>query len=69
MKKLNKDQQIKVESVKELITKYQESQTVLYDHLVTQLDGDSDWLYDYIFNCTTRDNDEYTSMVRDILFE
>lgn len=67
MKKLNKDQQIKVESVKDLITKYQESQTVLYDHLVTQLNDDSDWLHDYVFNCTT--DDEYTSMVRDKLFE
>ena len=71
MKKLNKDQRAKIESTKEAIVKFQEAQTFLYNHIVTELNSegceDSDWLHDYVFNCTT--DDEYTSMVRDKLFE
>jgi len=68
MKKLNKDEQAKVESAKESINKLQEAQDLIYAYLVKELDSDNDWLYDYVFNASTID-DEYVLMVKDHLFE
>ena len=57
MKKLNKDEQAKVESAKESINKLQEAQDLIYAYLVKELDGDNDWLYDYVFNASTIDDE------------
>jgi hypothetical protein len=69
MKKLNKDEQVKLEIAKEAMIKLREVETLIYDHLVKDLGRDNDWLYDYIFNCNSTDNDVYTVMVRDKIFK
>ena len=67
MKKLNKEQQAKVETAKQAVTKLQEAQNILYSRLVDEIGWDNDWLYDYIFNCS--EEDEYSSKVRGEIFE
>lgn len=67
MKKLSQEQQIKVETAKEAVTKLQESQEVIYADLTKEIGWDNDWLYDYIFNCSAED--EYTIKVRGEIFE
>jgi hypothetical protein len=70
MKKLNKAQQEKVEIAKQTINNLQDSETIIYDELLEELnDGEeSDWLFDYIFNCRG-DNDAYTLEVKNHIFE
>ena len=67
MKKLNKDQQAKVETAKEAVSKLQEAQENIYADLTKEIDWDNDWLYDYIFNCS--EEDEYAIKVRGEIFE
>lgn len=67
MKKLNKDQQVKVEATKKAITKLQEAELIIYSHLIQEINEDNDWIYDYIFNCT--EENEYTNTVRNKIFE
>ena len=67
MKKLSQDQQIKVETAKEAVTKLQEAQEAIYTDLTKEIGWDNDWLYDYIFNCSAED--EYAIKVRGEIFE
>ena len=69
MKKLDEDEQIKIEIAKEAINKLQEAEALIYANIVKELGEDNDWLHDYIFNCSSTDNDEYTSLVRSKLFK
>lgn len=66
-KKLNKDDQAKVETARQSIIQLQEAQALLYSHLIDDLGQDSDWMHDYIFNCSTED--AYTLKVRGEIFE
>ena len=67
MKKLNKEQQLKVENSREAIRKLQEAELIIYNNLAHELDLDNDWLYDYVFNCS--DESDYTNMVRNEIFK
>jgi hypothetical protein len=67
MKKLNKEQQTKVETAKGTVTKLQEAQNLVYSQLVDEIGWDNDWLYDYIFNCSAED--EYSHKVRGEIFD
>jgi len=69
MKKLNEDEQVKVEIAKEVIIKLREAEDIIYASLVKEIGIDTDWLYDYVFNINSIDNDEYTSLVRSKLFK
>jgi hypothetical protein len=67
MKKLDQTQRQKVETARQAIAKLQEAELIIYNDLAKQLDFDSDWLYDYIFNCVGED--EYSKRVRNEIFE
>lgn len=75
MKKLNKEEQAKVESAKKAIHKLQEVEGMIYENLVNEIGIndcspiilDDDWLYDYIYNCID-ETDDYTKMVREKIF-
>lgn len=67
MKKLNKEQQERVEQAREAITKLQEAEGIIYNSLAEELEQDNDWLYDYIFNC--KEEDDYSAHVRKEIFE
>lgn len=67
MKKLNKEQQQKVETAREAISKLQEAETIIYNNLAYEVGLDDDWLYDYIFNC--REESDYSQHVRKEIFE
>ena len=67
MKKLNKEQQEKVEIAREAVINLQEAQTIIYNNLTKELDWDNDWLYDYMFNCA--EEDSYAARVRSEIFE
>jgi hypothetical protein len=67
MKKLNKEQQTKVEAAREAVIKLQEAQELIYYELTDEIGWDNDWLYDYVFNCSSED--EYTTKVRREIFE
>lgn len=67
MKKLNKTQQSKVEIARESIRKLHEVESIIYSNLVTEIEDDNDWIYDYVFNCT--EEDAYTIKVRGEIFE
>ena len=69
MKKLNQTQQLKVETAKAAIDKLQEAEAIIYSNLVEEIDEDNDWLYDYVFNCISSDNDEYTQRVKKEIYE
>ncbi|MEN9512540.1 MAG: hypothetical protein RJB16_300 [Bacteroidota bacterium] len=69
MKKLNQIQQLKVETAKEAIVKLQEAEEIIYSNLVNEIGEDNDWLYDYIFNCSTFADDAYTNRVKNEIFE
>jgi hypothetical protein len=56
-----------VETAKEAVTKLQEVQTIIYSQLVNEIGWDNDWLYDYMFNCSSEN--EYTTNVRREIFE
>ena len=67
MKKLNKEEQAKVEVAKKAIHKLQEVEGMIYENLVNEIALDDDWLYDYIYNCID-ETDDYTKMVREKIF-
>ncbi len=67
MKKLDKSLQEKVEIIKADIIKLQNIEDELYNDLIKEIGWDNDWLYDYIFNCSTED--EYSATVRKEIFE
>ena len=67
MKKLNQEQQTKVETAKEAVIKLQEAQEIIYSDLTKEIGWDNDWLYDYMFNCSAED--EYSIKVRGEIFE
>lgn len=67
MKKLNQEQQTKVETAKKAVIKLQEAQETIYADLCKEIGWDNDWLYDYIYNCSTED--EYSIKVRGEIFE
>ena len=69
MKKLNQAQQLKVENAKKAIDRLQAAEEIIYSALIDDLGEDSDWLYDYVFNCTSTSTDEYTTRVRNEIFE
>jgi DNA polymerase II large subunit len=69
MKKLNQTQQLKVENVKRAIDRLQEAEEIIYSTLIDDLGGDSDWLYDYVFNCKLTDSSEYITRVKNEIFE
>lgn len=69
MKRLNEDEQVRVEIAKEAIIKLREAEDIIYANLIKEVGIDNDWLYDYIFNINSTDNDEYTSLVRSKLFK
>lgn len=67
MKKLNKEQQLKVENSREAIRKLQEAELIIYNNLAEEVGLDDDWLYDYVFNCIQED--DYTNMVKKEIFQ
>lgn len=67
MKKLNQEQQTKVETARAAVIKLQEAQEIIYSDLTKEIGWDNDWLYDYMFNCSTED--EYTLKVKGEIFE
>jgi hypothetical protein len=67
MKKLNQEQQTKVETARAAVIKLQEAQEIIYSDLTKEIGWDNDWLYDYMFNCSTED--EYTFKVRSEIYE
>jgi hypothetical protein len=67
MKKLNQEQQTKVETERAAVIKLQEAQENIYADLTKEIGWDNDWLYDYIFNCS--EEDEYAIKVRGEIFE
>jgi hypothetical protein len=69
MNKLNEDERVKVEISKGAISKLREAEDLIYANLVKEVGIDNNWLYDYIFNCDTNDNDVYTTMVRNNIFK
>jgi hypothetical protein len=68
MKKLNQIQQLKVENAKKAIDRLQAAEEIIYSTLIDDLGQDSDWLYDYVFNCAS-DDDAYTLRVKNEIFE
>jgi len=69
MKKLNQTQQLKVENVKKAIDRLQAAEEIIYSTLIDDLGEDSDWLYDYVFNCKLTDSSEYITRVKNEIFE
>jgi hypothetical protein len=69
MKKLNQTQRLKVETAKEAIVKLQQAEEIIYNNLVEEIGEDNDWLYDYVFNCVSSDDDTYTTRVRSEIFK
>ena len=67
MKKLNQEQQTKVETERAAVIKLQEAQEIIYSDLTKEIGWDNDWLYDYMFNCS--EEDEYAIKVRGEIFE
>lgn len=67
MKKLNQEQQTKVETAKKAVVELQKAQENIYGDLTREIGWDNDWLYDYIFNCSVED--EYSIKVRGEIFE
>ena len=56
-----------VEKYKRTISALSKEQESAYEDLTLQLGGDSEWLFEYIYN--TGSSDEYTKMVEEKLFE
>jgi hypothetical protein len=67
MKKLDQTQQEKVETARTSIKHLQDTELIIYDNLVNEIEVDDDWLYDYVFNCAVED--EYSEMVKSKIFE
>lgn len=67
MKKLNTEEQEKVEIAREAIANLQNAQSVIYEQLSNEIGWDNDWLYDYVYNCS--EEDSYASKVRGEIFE
>ena len=67
MKKLNQEQQAKVEIARKAVIQLQQAQEIIYSDLTKEIGWDNDWLYDYMFNCSTED--EYTLKVRSEIYE
>jgi hypothetical protein len=67
MKKLDQTQQEKVETARTSIKHLQDTELIIYDNLVNEIEVDDDWLYDYVFNCAVED--EYSEMVKIKIFE
>ena len=67
MKKLNKEEQNKVEIAREAVISLQNAQDEVYTNLSKEINWDNDWLYDYVFNCAA--DDTYTTKVRGEIFE
>jgi len=68
MNKLSQTDKDLVDKCKEVISSYTEQQNKAYEELCTKLGHDSEWLFDYIYNTYTDDN-EYTKFVLTNLFE
>ena len=56
-----------VEKYKETILSLSNQQDAAYEDLTTQLGGDSEWLFEYIYNPSS--SGVYLEMVREKLFE
>ena len=69
MKKLNEDEQVKVEIAKEAIIQLREAQDIIYANLVEEVGVDTEWLFDYIYNINSADGEEFTSFVKSKLFK
>lgn len=67
MKKLNKEQQEKLEIARQEVIKLQKEEFAIYDNVTEQIGEDNDWIYDYLFNCS--EENEYTNTVRNQIFE
>lgn len=67
MKKLNKTQQVKVEAARLAIQELQKKEVTIYEQLTEELNDDNDWLYDYVFNCSSED--DYAMHVKGQIFE
>lgn len=68
MKKLNQEQRKLVEECREAVKQLSIQQEALYDKLCEEVDYESDWLFDYIFNSMLVDS-HYEVLVREHLFE
>jgi hemerythrin len=55
-----------VEKYKETIRSLNKQQDAAYEDLTTQLGGDSDWLFEYIYNDSC--SDEYSKFIKEQLF-
>lgn len=67
MKKLNQTQRNLVEECRIKVAELMQLQNEAYDTLCEQIEFESDWIYDYIFNCA--EENEYTNTVRNQIFE
>jgi hypothetical protein len=65
--KIKPEQREIVEKCRETIVSLTNQQNAAYEELTTLLGGDSDWLFEYIFNTSV--TDEYLKMVQEKLFE
>lgn len=70
MNKLNQEQKMKVDELRNLIFNWSKIQNELYNDLCKEVDHDSDWLYDYVFNSSIdNENDDYKKLIEEKLFE
>jgi hypothetical protein len=68
MKKLNQTQRALVEECKVKVAELARLQDETYSELCEQVECDSDWLFDYVFNSTIGDS-KYDALVQEKLFE
>lgn len=69
MKKLSQKNKILVDECRSLVESYAKLQDKAYSDLCKVLDHDCDWLYDYVFNTTSGESNEYIKLVEEQLFE
>jgi hypothetical protein len=69
MKKIDKNQKKLVDELQNLISNWSRIQNELYNDLCKEIDHDSDWLYDYVFNTSSETDDEYKKLIEEKLFE
>ena len=69
MNKLNQSQKIKIEECRKIINAYSKLQDNVYKELCEDVNHDSDWLWDYVFNYSKTSPDDYKKLVESHIFE
>jgi hypothetical protein len=69
MKKLNQTQRSLVEECRAKIAELMQLQNEAYNTLCEQIEFESDWLFDYIFNSSDDSSKEYKQLIEEKIFE